>query len=66
MALKDHTDSLFNAMNEVCKQVNPEFDAIMVIRCKDCCHRAGKYCTRLQLYYVDPDWFCADAERKEE
>ena len=44
----------------------PIIDAVPVVRCKDCAKR--EYCRTSTVWAVVPsdDWFCADAERKEE
>jgi len=55
-----------------------EMPSVEVVRCKDCCYRnkwgecentsvimRGKF-DRDADYYVDPEFFCADGERKEQ
>lgn len=44
----------------------PTIDAVEVVRCKDCAKR--EYCRTSTVWAVAPndDWYCADAERKEE
>ena len=59
----------------------PGVDAVPVVRCKDCKHygndRLKRDCTEDKRYkprvcfhgayakYRDPDWFCADGERRD-
>lgn len=42
----------------------PTIDAVPVVRCRECVHREKcfKYCKPL----YDPDWFCADGQRRED
>lgn len=58
---------------------NPK-DMVEVVRCKDCIYckiAADKIwredfcksiyeCDHLHLNYIEPDWFCADGERKDD
>ena len=54
--------------------ISPTVDAVPVVRCKDCKHRyfadnripseQENVCGRNGIV-VTPDWFCADAERRE-
>ena len=47
----------------------PTVDAVPVIRCKDCkwyeADDLETYCTRTKMYSLDPNHYCAWAERKE-
>lgn len=45
-------------------------DMVEVVRCKDCINkecfgRDGKIVCDLDGFLHDPDWFCADGERKD-
>ena len=47
----------------------PSADAVEVIRCKDCKHKTVVeigmvYCPRVIGSWVEDNWFCADAERR--
>ena len=45
------------------------YDAVPVVRCKDCKHRDHYECNNIMLGKtrcgVTDDWFCADGERKD-
>lgn len=62
----------FNTITKVIDDV-PTVDAVQVIRCKDCKHYTGKWCTKystkqfdLNDIYKGANDFCSQAERKEE
>ena len=51
------------------KEETHEKDMVNIIRCKDCINkecfgRDGKIVCDLDGFPHDPDWFCADGERK--
>lgn len=43
----------------------PTVDAVPVVRCRDCKYHQEKSC-EVMIGVYEPDWFCADGERKEE
>lgn len=54
--------------SEVAKAVEnaPTVDAVPVVRCGECKHREEKtfWCEKVQDFISNPEWFCADGERK--
>lgn len=44
----------------------PTVDAVAVVRCGECKHREEKtfWCEKVQDFISNPEWFCADGERK--
>ena len=51
--------------------VQPQVDAVEVVRCKDCKHFTAGYCCRdikgrSQMHYMGEDAFCSYGERREE
>ena len=44
----------------------PTVDAVPVVRCGECKHREEKtfWCERVHDFISNPEWFCADGERK--
>ena len=46
----------------------PTVDAVPVVRCKDCRHWYKHHCAHgiCATEKTNPDWFCADGERREE
>lgn len=57
------------------EDISPTIDAIPVVRCKDCKHyrintvypgtnMIMTYCAKTGIAESNPDWFCADGERK--
>lgn len=44
----------------------PTVDAVEVVRCGECKHREEKtfWCEKVQDFISNPEWFCADGERK--
>ncbi|MBQ9860874.1 MAG: hypothetical protein IJO75_01305 [Clostridia bacterium] len=43
------------------------FDAVEVVRCKDCLYNENGNCMKSEFYTFDyrPDYYCADGERKD-
>ena len=58
-------DDVYISEKEV--QDAPTVDAVQVVRCKDCRHKCGEHdgyiCCDKNRWH-EPDWFCADGERK--
>ncbi len=53
------------------EDISPTVDVVPVVRCKDCVNkecfgRDGKIVCDLDGFIHEPDWFCADGERREE
>jgi len=70
--LKDHLNSTDNGMFTIGIQQavdeQPTVDAVPVVRCGKCKHREEKHfwCEKVQDFISNPEWFCADGERKKE
>lgn len=47
----------------------PTADVVEVVRCKDCIYNSNGSCTHSEIYddpNYNPDYYCADGERREE
>ena len=70
---QENMEAVKRCLQEVLDDVrnSPEVDAVPVVRCKDCKHGQDRVNGRIICFYLDclsveDDWYCADAERKEE
>jgi len=69
--LKEQKNEISRISNEYLKLVKVASKQPQIVRCKDCKHAVAQDCEQVWCSFVDdglshePDWFCADGERKE-
>ena len=56
-------------IEERCSSFDDKADFVEVVRCKDCVYNHNGSCTHSEIYddtNYNPDYYCADGERREE